>query len=89
MRPRLLRHEPGEELVFETLVVHRSLVRMQHAFRFVGDGTRCELVQSFEVDGLLVPVLWRWLHPGMQQFEALGRDLAARLADQSASAPSG
>lgn len=81
MRPSFVSLTPGRQVVFETRIGAAWAARMVHAFDVEPDGPdRSILRQSFQVTGLLVAPLWPLLRPGMAQFEALGEDLAARLA---------
>ena len=82
MTPRLLRADPPDFLEFETVVGAAWLVRMTHGFHLDPTGPRsCVLRQEFEATGVLVGPLWRWLEPGMRQFDALGEDLARALGE--------
>lgn len=73
--------EAGERrIVFETVVGHASLARMEHRFDLEPAEHGSVLRQTFLVTGVLVPVLWPVLHRGMAQFDELGEDLARRLA---------
>jgi len=81
MFPRFVSMIPGRQVVFETRIGGLWAVRMRHAFDIDPDGPdRSHLRQSFEVTGLFMAPLWPVLYRGMMQFEALGADLARRLA---------
>ena len=85
MRPTLLRVEAPSVLEFETRIGAAWVARMTHAFALEATGPdSCVLRQSFAITGLLVAPLWRWLEPGMRQFDALGQDLARALAEATA-----
>jgi uncharacterized protein YndB with AHSA1/START domain len=80
MRPYFVSMTPPHRVVFETRLGPGWAVTMQHSFEFEATGPeRCTLHQRFEAWGLLVRPLWRWLHPGMLQFDQLGADLAEHL----------
>lgn len=77
MRPYFVAMTEGERLLFETRLPG---VTMQHAFEVAPEGAeRSVLHQRFEARGPLMPLLWRWLQPGMLQFDQLGEDLARHL----------
>lgn len=79
MRPRFVSMTPGAQVVFETRICG-GLVSMVHTFDVEPVGERESLLrQTFVITGLLAVPLWRWLAPGMRQFDQLGVDLAARL----------
>lgn len=81
MTPRLLSWEPPRAITFETVLGHRRLVRLTHAFVFEPDGPyRSRLRQTFDATGAAVGLVWGPLSRGMTQFSDLGDDLAARLA---------
>jgi hypothetical protein len=82
MTPYFVSMVPGQQVVFETRILSARAVSMIHTFDFIPDGPqRSILRQSFAVSGLLTKPLWFILHPGMIQFEAMGDDLARRLAE--------
>ena len=79
MNPQFVSMVPGAQVVFETRI-GGGLVSMVHTFDVEPDGAgRSVLRQTFVITGVLVVPLWRWLLPGMMQFEQLGVDLAQRL----------
>ncbi len=77
LRPRFVALGPGRRIVFESRFGTRWGARLVHTFTIDDAAT---LLQTFTVTGALVPLLWRWLEPGMRQFAMLGDDLARRLA---------
>ncbi len=81
MRPQFVEMTPPQRVVFETRLGAGWLVKLRHTFEIRDLGSdRSTLRQSFEASGLLVPILWHELEPGMTQFAEFGQDLARRLA---------
>lgn len=82
LRPRFVALGPGSRVVFETVVGAAWAVRMVHTFEVLADGPEASILrQTFSTTGLLVRPLWPRLAAGMHQFDAVGDDLAARLAE--------
>jgi monoamine oxidase len=78
LRPRLLSTDPEDGLRFATTVGSDRLLRMEHGFQFEATGpNRCVLRQPFSVSGALAVPLWSRLRPTLEEFEAVGDDLAA------------
>jgi len=84
MTPRFVSMVPGSQVIFETRL-GGGMVSMVHSFELEAAGdAECVLRQTFVITGVMVVPLWRWLVPGMMQFEQLGVDLADRLRRPSA-----
>ena len=78
MRPYFVSMAAPESVAFETRLIGVHIV---HTFVIRETEGASELLQTFDITGALVPLLWRVIRSGVVQFDALGEDLARRLGD--------